>query len=120
LRSTGANGFPRGIQNLHYLHIQSRRNGIFDPGVIGQIGNTLGKLGVNVATFALGRREAQRGADAVSLVHVYGEVSASIRGSILGPIRAIPAITEAKLVLLGQGFDRRCLHAVIVSNRNRK
>jgi D-3-phosphoglycerate dehydrogenase len=67
-----------------------------EPGVIGQIGSTLGKLGVNIATFALGRREAQRGADAVSLVRVDGEVS----GSILGPIRAIPAITEAKLLHL--------------------
>src|SRR2546426_4202975 len=68
-----------------------------EPGVIGQIGTTLGKLGVNIATFALGRREAQRGADAVSLVRVDGEVSASI----LGPIRGISAITEAKLVRLG-------------------
>src|SRR6202165_3730707 len=68
-----------------------------EPGVIGQVGNTLGKLGVNIATFALGRREAQRGADAMSLVRVDGEVSAAI----LGPIRAIPAITEAKLLHLG-------------------
>jgi D-3-phosphoglycerate dehydrogenase len=67
-----------------------------EPGVVGQIGSTLGKLGVNIATFALGRREAQCGADAVSLVRVDGEVS----GSILGPIRAISAITEAKLLHL--------------------
>ncbi|HYL83043.1 MAG TPA: phosphoglycerate dehydrogenase [Candidatus Angelobacter sp.] len=68
-----------------------------EPGVIGQIGTTLGKLGVNIATFALGRREAQRGADAVSLVRVDGVVPATI----LGPIREIPAITEAKLLQLG-------------------
>jgi len=68
-----------------------------EPGVIGQIGMTLGKLGVNIATFALGRREAQRGADAVSLVRVDGDVSSSV----LGPIRGIPAITEAKLIHLG-------------------
>jgi D-3-phosphoglycerate dehydrogenase len=68
-----------------------------EPGVIGQIGTTLGKLGVNIATFALGRREAHSGADAVSLVCVDGEVPASI----LGPIRVITAITEAKLVRLG-------------------
>ena len=67
-----------------------------EPGVIGQIGTTLGKLGVNIATFALGRREAQRGADAVSLVRVDGEVTSSI----LEPIRAIPAITQAKLLRL--------------------
>ena len=67
-----------------------------EPGVIGQVGTTLGKLGVNIATFALGRRDATRGAEAVSLVRVDGEASAAI----LGPIRAIPAITEAKLLRL--------------------
>src|SRR5437870_5435900 len=40
-----------------------------EPGVIGQVGTTLGKHGVNIATFALGRREAQRGADARSEEH---------------------------------------------------
>jgi len=66
------------------------------PGVIGQVGSTLGQLGVNIATFALGRSAAHEGAHAVSLVRVDGEVSASI----LDPIRAIPAITEARLVRL--------------------
>jgi D-3-phosphoglycerate dehydrogenase len=68
-----------------------------EPGVIGQVGSTLGKLGVNIATFALGRREATRGAEAVSLVRLDGEVSPSV----LEPIRAIPAITEARLLRLG-------------------
>jgi D-3-phosphoglycerate dehydrogenase / 2-oxoglutarate reductase len=70
------------------------------PGVIGQVGSTLGQLGVNIATFALGRsaapRDGQPRAHAVSLVRVDGEVSASI----LEPIRAIAAITEARLVRL--------------------
>jgi hypothetical protein len=61
------------------------------------VGTALGKLGVNIATFALGRRDATRSAEAVSLVRVDGDVPASI----LGPIRAIPAITEAKLLRLG-------------------
>jgi D-3-phosphoglycerate dehydrogenase len=65
-----------------------------EPGVIGQVGMTLGKHGVNIATFALGRREAARGAEAVSLVRLDGEVPASI----LEPIRQISAITEAKLL----------------------
>jgi D-3-phosphoglycerate dehydrogenase / 2-oxoglutarate reductase len=69
-----------------------------EPGVIGQVGATLGKLGVNIATFALGRREEARGAEAVSLVRLDGEVAASI----LGPIREISAITEAKLLHLGR------------------
>jgi D-3-phosphoglycerate dehydrogenase len=68
-----------------------------EPGVIGQVGTTLGKLGVNIATFALGRRAAERGAEAVALVGLDGEVSASI----LVPIQEIAAITEAKLMKLG-------------------
>src|ERR1700675_4936992 len=67
-----------------------------EPGVIGQIGSTLGKLGVNIAPLAPARRDAPRADEAVSLVRVDGEVSAAI----LGPIRAIPAITEANLLSL--------------------
>jgi D-3-phosphoglycerate dehydrogenase len=66
------------------------------PGVIGKVGSTLGQLGVNIATFALGRSAAHQGAHAVSLVRVDGEVSAAV----LEPIRAIPAITEARLLRL--------------------
>ena len=66
-----------------------------EPGVIGNVGTTLGKLGVNIATFALGRK-AVRGEEAAALVRVDGPVP----GSILDPIRAIPAITEAKLLRL--------------------
>jgi D-3-phosphoglycerate dehydrogenase / 2-oxoglutarate reductase len=65
-------------------------------GVIGQVGSTLGQLGINIATFALGRSAAQQGAHAVSLVRVDGEVSSSA----LETIRAIPAITEARLLHL--------------------
>src|SRR5437660_6034062 len=66
-----------------------------EPGVIGNVGTTLGKLGVNIATFALGRK-AVRGEEAAALVRVDGPVP----GSILEPIRATPAITEAKLLPL--------------------
>jgi D-3-phosphoglycerate dehydrogenase len=68
-----------------------------EPGVIGQVGSTLGNLGVNIATFALGRREAHKGAEAVSLVRLDGVVS----DSILSAIRGIPAITVARLLQLG-------------------
>ena len=67
-----------------------------EPGVIGQVGTMLGKYGVNIATFALGRREATKGSQAVSLVRLDGEVF----NSILEPIKGIPAITEAKLLRL--------------------
>ncbi len=66
------------------------------PGVIGQIGTALGTLGVNIATFALGRREPVRGAEAVALVRLDGEVNAAI----LQKIEAIPSITEARLIHL--------------------
>src|SRR6202163_299098 len=69
-----------------------------EPGVIGHVGSTLGKLGVNIATFALGRREASVGAQAVSLVRLDGDVSESI----LGPIRHLSAITEARLIYFGK------------------
>src|SRR5438309_6749921 len=68
-----------------------------EPGVIGQVGNTLGRLGVNIATFALGRREATRGAEAVSLVRIDGPA----QDSILNEIRQIKAITEARIFRLG-------------------
>ena len=66
-----------------------------EPGVIGNVGTTVGKLGVNIATFALGRK-AVRGEEAAALVRLDGPVSAAV----LEPIRAIPAITEAKLLHL--------------------
>ena len=67
-----------------------------EPGVIGNVGNTLGRLGVNIATFALGRRDANRGAEAVSLVRVDGEIP----DSVLAEISQIKAITEARILRL--------------------
>lgn len=67
------------------------------PGVIGHVGTTLGKHGVNIATFALGRQDARAGAQAVSLIRVDGEISQDI----LGPVQQHPAITQAKIIRLG-------------------
>jgi D-3-phosphoglycerate dehydrogenase len=66
------------------------------PGVIGKIGTVLGNLGVNIATFALGRRQPIHGAEAVALVRLDGQVD----DSIVEAIRAIPAITDARLIRL--------------------
>jgi D-3-phosphoglycerate dehydrogenase len=66
------------------------------PGVIGQIGTALGNLGVNIATFALGRRSPVHGAEAVAMVRLDGNVDASVAEKI----RAIPSITEARLIHL--------------------
>jgi D-3-phosphoglycerate dehydrogenase / 2-oxoglutarate reductase len=67
-----------------------------EPGVIGRVGSTLGTMGVNIATFNLGRREQARGAEAVSLVRLDGEVS----DTILNAVRGVPAITVARLLRL--------------------
>ncbi len=66
------------------------------PGVIGQIGTVLGNLGVNIATFALGRRSPVHGAEAVAMVRLDGAVSESVAEKI----REIPSITEARLIRL--------------------
>jgi len=66
------------------------------PGVIGQVGTALGNLGVNIATFALGRREPVKGAEAVALLRLDGDVDPSVVQHILG----IPPITEARLIRL--------------------
>ena len=71
------------------------------PGVIGQIGTALGKLGVNIATFALGRRQPVHGAEAVALVRLDGKVDASVVQSIL----ALPPITEARLIRLPEAVN---------------
>src|SRR5581483_7052867 len=95
-------GSPRAVQ-LEGIPVEAHLEGTMlylrnrdEPGVVGQVGTTLGKLGVNIATFALGRRDSSRGAEAVALIRLDGEPNESI----LGPIRAIPAITQAKLLRL--------------------
>jgi D-3-phosphoglycerate dehydrogenase / 2-oxoglutarate reductase len=95
-------GTPRVI-NIDGIALEAQLDGTMlylrnhdEPGVIGHVGVTLGSHGVNIATFALGRREATRGAEAVSLVRLDGAVSQEI----LGPIRQHAAITQAKLLHL--------------------
>jgi D-3-phosphoglycerate dehydrogenase len=95
-------GSPRVLQ-INGIPVESQLEGTIlylrnrdEPGVIGQVGSTLGQLGVNIATFALGRRQAAVGAEAVALVGLDGTVSPSI----LEPIRQIRAITDARLLHL--------------------
>ncbi|MGC2334085.1 MAG: NAD(P)-dependent oxidoreductase [Candidatus Acidiferrales bacterium] len=66
------------------------------PGVIGRIGTALGSLGINISTFALGRRAPAGGAEALALVGLDGNVSASVVQEVLG----LPSVTEARLVRL--------------------
>ncbi len=64
------------------------------PGVIGRIGTELGSLGINVATFALGRRAAGGGAEALALVGLDGKVDPSL----VQRIRALPSVTDVRIV----------------------
>src|ERR1700722_9401896 len=97
-------GSPRVIQ-IDGIPLEAQLDGTVlflrnqdQPGVIGHVGSTLGKHGVNIATFALGRRDSTPGAEAVSLIRVDGDVSESI----LDPVRQHPAITQARLIHLGK------------------
>jgi D-3-phosphoglycerate dehydrogenase / 2-oxoglutarate reductase len=78
--TVGQDGSPR-ILTLDGISIEAPLEGILllsrnidVPGVIGRIGTALGSLGINIATFTLGRRSAARGADALALVGLDGKV----------------------------------------------
>jgi D-3-phosphoglycerate dehydrogenase len=60
------------------------------PGYIGALGMKLGKLGVNIATFALGR--AEKGGEAIALLGVDEELGADT----LAEIAALPQVSQAK------------------------
>ena len=60
------------------------------PGFIGSIGTKAAELGVNIATFHLGR--AEKGGDAIALMGVDGPVDEAM----LEQIRALPLVQEAR------------------------
>jgi D-3-phosphoglycerate dehydrogenase / 2-oxoglutarate reductase len=62
------------------------------PGVIGDVGTILGRHRVNIATFALGRD----GDRAVGVVNV--DETAALPDAVLGEIRALKAVREARVV----------------------
>jgi D-3-phosphoglycerate dehydrogenase len=68
------------------------------PGVIGKVGTILGKHGINIANFSLGRREAKAGAtrEAIAVVHVDGTVAEAV----LAELRKVPGIDQAKAIRL--------------------
>ena len=81
-------------QNLIYMRNQDV------PGVIGKVGTILGKHGINIANFALGRRtdEPKPGAprEAIAVVHVDGNVPEAVISELSG----VPAVQQAKAVQL--------------------
>ena len=70
------------------------------PGVIGKIGTILGKHEINIADFSLGRRSAgaksAEAREAIAVVHVDGRVP----DQVLTELRKIPAVEQAKAIVL--------------------
>ena len=65
------------------------------PGVIGEVGTILGRHGVNIATFALGRSTT----GAVGVVNVEEDENGDgLRDDVVEEIRQIPAVLRARLV----------------------
>lgn len=65
------------------------------PGVIGEVGTILGKHGVNIASFALGRGEG----GAVGVVNVDEDAGASLEAAV-DAIRKVSAVKDAWIVRL--------------------
>jgi D-3-phosphoglycerate dehydrogenase len=66
------------------------------PGVIGEVGTVLGRHGVNIANFALGRNAS----GAVGVVNVDEEPAGRVLDAALEELRRIPAVREVFLVRL--------------------
>jgi D-3-phosphoglycerate dehydrogenase len=81
-------------QNLIYMRNQDV------PGVIGKVGTVLGKHGINIANFSLGRRSDEPPAggprEAIAVVHVDGAVPEAV----ISELKGIPAVQQAKAVSL--------------------
>ena len=81
-------------ENLIYMRNQDV------PGVIGKVGTILGKNGINIANFSLGRRsggsQAGTAQEAIAVVHVDG----SVPESVVSELRGVPAVQQAKAVHL--------------------
>ena len=100
--TVGQDGSPRTV-SLDGMSLEAPLEGtlllsrnIDVPGVIGRIGTKLGDLGVNIATFALGRRSPGGGGEALALVGLDGNVSPLV----VQEIRSLPSVTDARLVHL--------------------
>jgi D-3-phosphoglycerate dehydrogenase len=67
------------------------------PGVIGYIGGVLGKNGVNIATFSLGRKES--GTEAVSVI----QTDQPVPDDVLAELLKNPAVRVARPVKFNEG-----------------
>jgi D-3-phosphoglycerate dehydrogenase / 2-oxoglutarate reductase len=103
LGMVGLHGTQRGdrILGINDIDVEAPLRGVIlyirnqdVPGVIGRVGTILGNRKLNIANFALGRDQEAR--EAIGLVNVDNHVPADV----LGEIRAIPAVREARVVEL--------------------
>ena len=72
----------------HMLYV----NNIDRPGLIGGLGTILGRAGVNIGSFHLGRTEP--GGDAIALVEVDGEISSKV----LQSVENLPNVLQVKVL----------------------
>ncbi len=91
-----ANGKPRVIQ-VKGINMEAELTGSMlyvtnedKPGHIGRLGTLLGKLGINIANFNLGRAEV--GGDAIALLSIDGELTEAQ----LGEIAKLEGVKQAK------------------------
>jgi D-3-phosphoglycerate dehydrogenase len=90
-RLTQINGFH--IEAVPHGHMLVLRNRDV-PGVIGQIGTTLGESGINISRFQLGRRE--RGGEAMAVI----EIDAPPDDELLARLRDSDQIISARHIVL--------------------
>lgn len=68
------------------------------PGVIGEVGRILGRHGINIETFALGRGAAGGGAVAVVKIDREDHGDPGVAAEVLREIGAVPAVREASVI----------------------
>jgi D-3-phosphoglycerate dehydrogenase len=67
-------------------------NNTDQPGVIGDVGTLLGRHGINIGTFALGRRDRE----AVGVVSI--DETQPVEESVMGELRKLAAVSCARMV----------------------
>jgi D-3-phosphoglycerate dehydrogenase len=70
------------------------------PGVIGKVGTILGKHGINIANFSLGRRSEEPPAGAPRAAIAVVQVDGGVSEAVVSELRGIPAVQQAKAVHL--------------------
>ena len=89
-RIVDINGIPIEAElGKHMIYVTNSDN----PGFIGSLGTTLGNMGINIATFNLGRKKL--GDEAIALV----QVDQPIEGTVIEKITRLPDIHQA--IVLG-------------------